>query len=288
MNKKMEASELVLNEDGSVYHLHLKPEHIADDIIIVGDQDRVKEVSRHFDSIEFKTNKREFVTHTGYIGKKRLTVLSTGIGTDNIDIVFNELDALVNIDLETRLAKTSLKSLNIIRIGTSGSLQKDIPIDSILLSSHGLGLDGLMNFYQGMNTAEEEEILKKINTQVELPLTPSLTAASQDLLNLFKGEDLHYGITLTSTGFYGPQGRTLRLKPSIDNFIEDLSKLHFGAHRVTNLEMETSGIYGLGRLLGHKCLSVNAILANRQALTFSKDSKAIVEKAILLTLEKLA
>ncbi|MDC3209820.1 hypothetical protein OAT96_03670 [Chitinophagales bacterium] len=178
MNKKMEASELVLNEDGSVYHLHLKPEHIADDIIIVGDQDRVKDVSKHFDSIEFRTNKREFVTHTGYIGKKRLTVLSTGIGTDNIDIVFNEIDALVNIDLETRRAKTSLKSLNIIRIGTSGSLQKDIPIDSILLSSHGLGLDGLMNFYQGINTTEEEEILKKINTQVKLPLTPSLTAAS--------------------------------------------------------------------------------------------------------------
>lgn len=287
MNSKIEASELVLNADGSVYHLHLRPEHIADDIIIVGDQDRVQEVSKHFDSIEFKTNKREFVTHTGYIGKKRLTVLSTGIGTDNIDIVFNELDALVNIDLETRLAKTDLKSLNIIRVGTSGSLQRDVPIDSILLSSHGLGLDGLMNFYEHSNSLEEDGILNTIKSSVQLPVEPSLAKASQKLMDLFKGENLAYGITLTATGFYGPQGRKLRLNPQIRHFIDELSALQLGKHRITNLEMETSGIYGLGKLLGHHCLSVNAILANRQDMTFSKDSKKIVEKAIRLTLEKI-
>lgn len=287
MNKEIAASELVLNPDGSVYHLHLRPEHIARDIIIVGDQDRVKEVSKHFDRIEFQTSKREFVTHTGYIGNKRLTALSTGIGTDNIDIVFNELDALVNIDLNTRIPKEDLQSLNIIRVGTSGALQKDIPIDSILLSSYGLGLDGLMNFYKHTPNETEIELLKQINEKVSLPIEPSLTSGSSELINLFKDNNLQQGITLTSTGFYGPQGRVLRLQPQVDRFIDDLAELNFDGLRITNLEMETSAIYGLGRLLGHHCLSVNAILANRQGLTFSKDSHAIVEEAIQLTLSKL-
>lgn len=287
MNKEIAASELVLNPDGSVYHLHLRPEHIAKDIIIVGDQDRVKEVSKHFDRIEFQTSKREFVTHTGYIGNKRLTVLSTGIGTDNIDIVFNELDALVNIDLNTRLPKEELQSLNIIRVGTSGALQKDIPIDSIVLSSYGLGLDGLMNFYKHTPDETEIELLKQINQKVSLPIEPSLSSGSSELINLFKDDNLQQGITLTSTGFYGPQGRVLRLQPQVDRFIDDLAELNFDGLRITNLEMETSAIYGLGRLLGHHCLSVNAILANRQSLTFSKDSHAIVEEAIQLTLTKL-
>lgn len=287
MNKEIAASELVLNPDGSVYHLHLRPEHIARDIIIVGDQDRVKEVSKHFDRIEFQTSKREFVTHTGYIGNKRLTALSTGIGTDNIDIVFNELDALVNIDLNTRIPKEDLQSLNIIRVGTSGALQKDIPIDSILLSSYGLGLDGLMNFYKHTPNETEVELLKQINEKVSLPIEPSLTSGSSELINLFKDNNLQQGITLTSTGFYGPQGRVLRLQPQVDRFIDDLAELNFDGLRITNLEMETSAIYGLGRLLGHHCLSVNAILANRQRLTFSKDSHAIVEEAIQLTLSKL-
>lgn len=287
MNKEIAASELVLNPDGSVYHLHLRPEHIARDIIIVGDQDRVKEVSKHFDRIEFQTSKREFVTHTGYIGNKRLTALSTGIGTDNIDIVFNELDALVNIDLNTRIPKEDLQSLNIIRVGTSGALQKDIPIDSILLSSYGLGLDGLMNFYKHTPNETEIELLKQINEKVSLPIEPSLTSGSSELINLFKDNNLQQGITLTSTGFYGPQGRVLRLQPQVDRFIDDLAELNFDGLQITNLEMETSAIYGLGRLLGHHCLSVNAILANRQRLTFSKDSHAIVEEAIQLTLSKL-
>ncbi len=244
-------------------------------------------MSKHFDRIEFQTSKREFVTHTGYIGNKRLTALSTGIGTDNIDIVFNELDALVNIDLNTRIPKEDLQSLNIIRVGTSGALQKDIPIDSILLSSYGLGLDGLMNFYKHTPNETEIELLKQINEKVSLHIEPSLTSGSSELINLFKDNNLQQGITLTSTGFYGPQGRVLRLQPQVDRFIDDLAELNFDGLRITNLEMETSAIYGLGRLLGHHCLSVNAILANRQRLTFSKDSHAIVEEAIQLTLSKL-
>ena len=287
MKRVIEASELILNDDGSIYHLHLRPEHIADNIIIVGDQDRVKEVSKHFDSIEFTASKREFVTHTGFIGDKRLTVISTGIGTDNIDIVFNELDALVNIDFASRTIKDKLKSLNIIRVGTSGTLQKDIPVDSILLSSHGLGLEGIMNYYEHTNTKEEAEILAIINKNIPFPIPPCLIAGNQNLIDLYKTEDVFHGITVTATGFYGPQGRQLRLQPTAKNFLDDLANLDLGQHRVTNLEMETSGIYGLGKLLGHQCLSVNAILANRQSKEFSAEPKKIVEKAIRMTLEKI-
>jgi uridine phosphorylase len=287
MKRIIEASELVLNSDGSVYHLHLHPENISDNIIIVGDQDRVKEVSKHFDRIEFKANRREFVTHTGYIGNKRFTVLSTGIGTDNIDIVFNELDALVNIDLKTREVKDELISLNIVRVGTSGSLQKDIPIDSIVLSSHGLGLDGLLNFYKYEQDEQEQAILDIINEKVALPIEAKLAAGSDTLIKLFSAKDVRSGITLTSTGFYGPQGRMLRLQPKVTNFIDELARLDLNGHRISNLEMETSGIYGLGKLLGHECISVNAILANRQNKTFSAEPYKIVEKAIKMTLENL-
>lgn len=287
MKRIIEASELILNDDGSIYHLHLRPEHLAKDIIIVGDQDRVKEVSKHFDSIEFEASKREFVTHTGYIGKKRLTVISTGIGTDNIDIVFNELDALVNIDLESRTIKEELQTLNIIRVGTSGTLQRDIPVDSILLSSYGLGLDGIMNYYEHENTVEEEAILQKIKSKIPLPIDPCITAGSSNLIDLYKNEDVRQGITITATGFYGPQGRQLRLRPTTKNFLDEMAGLDLHGHRVTNLEMETSGIYGLGKLLGHECLSVNAILANRQTKEFSVKPKEIVEKAIVMTLEKI-
>ena len=287
MKRIIEASELVLNSDGSVYHLHLHPENISDNIIIVGDQDRVKEVSKHFDRIEFKANRREFVTHTGYIGNKRFTVLSTGIGTDNIDIVFNELDALVNIDLKTREVKDELISLNIVRVGTSGSLQKDIPINSIVLSSHGLGLDGLLNFYKYEQDEQEQAILDIINEKVALPIEAKLAAGSDTLIKLFSAKDVRSGITLTSTGFYGPQGRMLRLQPKVTNFIDELARLDLNGHRISNLEMETSGIYGLGKLLGHECISVNDILANRQNKTFSAEPYKIVEKAIKMTLENL-
>jgi uridine phosphorylase len=287
MGNEIGSSELILNEDGSVYHLHLLPEHLAENIIIVGDQDRVKEVSKHFDKLEFTTHKREFVTHTGYVGNKKLSVVSTGIGTDNIDIVFNELDALVNIDLHTRQAKSALTRLKIVRVGTSGTLQKDIAVDSLVLSSFGLGIDGLMSFYKDKRTAEEESILQEVLQQVALPIVPSLSSADEHLLKHFRTLGVFEGITLTATGFYGPQGRKLRLEPKLANFIDSLAALNIQGHRITNLEMETAGIYGLGNLLGHQCLSVNAILANRQTKEFSKDPHTSVEKAILFTLEKM-
>ncbi|MCB0540529.1 MAG: nucleoside phosphorylase, partial [Bacteroidetes bacterium] len=258
MNEIIKPSELILNDDGSIYHLHLLPEQIADTIITVGDPDRVEKVSKYFDKIEHKIQKREFVTHTGYIGNKRLTVISTGIGTDNIDIVINELDALVNIDLHTRQIKKDKKSLNIIRIGTSGTLQGEIDVDSIVLSSFGLGLDGLMNFYVSHNSDEEEEILLKINKAVELPIKPCIAKGSEFLLNQIKTDSTYTGITISATGFYGPQGRTLRMQPKVANFIDELAQLKFDNNeRITNLEMETSAIYGMGKVLGHHCLSVN-------------------------------
>lgn len=286
--QKFSNSELIINKDGSIYHLNLRPENIADTIITVGDQDRVVEVSKHFDSIEFSTQKREFVTHTGYIGKKRITVISTGIGTDNIDIVMNELDALVNIDFQSREEKKEKKSLKFIRIGTSGALQKDIPVDSILLSSHGLGLDGLMNFYNLKNDKAETEILNKINEEISLPIKPQISQASSELFNLINRPEYFKGITISATGFYGPQGRFLRAQPKVKNFIDKMSELQLDKVRITNLEMETAAIYGLGKILGHHCLSVNVILANRQTGEFSKIGAESVEKAIVETLEKIS
>lgn len=287
MKRQIEDSELILNEDGSIYHLHLLPEHVASDIIFVGDQDRVKEVSKHFDSIEVQINKREFVTHTGRIGNKRITVISTGIGTDNIDIVFNELDALFNIDLNTRTIKDKLESFRVVRVGTSGCLQEDIPIDSILLSEYGLGLDGLMGFYHLSNSQSELDMLNQIKNDVELPITPSLSECGRNLYHHFQDDGIFSGITISATGFYGPQGRRLRLAPKIENFIDELAAINLNNTHITNLEMETSAIYGFGKMLGHQCLSVNAILANRQSKTFSKNPKAIVEKAIIYALDKL-
>lgn len=285
--RKFSNSELIINKDGSIYHLNLKPENIADTIITVGDQDRVAEISKHFDSIEFRTQKREFVTHTGYIGKKRITVISTGIGTDNVDIVMNELDALVNIDLETREEKNEKKALHFIRIGTSGALQKDIPVDSILLSSYGLGLDGLMNFYDIQNDSEEKEILNIINHKVELPIKPQISKASEKLFTLIKQPNYFEGITISATGFYGPQGRFLRAQPKVKEFIDIMACLKLDNTRITNLEMETAAIYGLGKILGHECISINVILANRQTGEFSKLGAVSIEKAIVETLEKL-
>jgi uridine phosphorylase len=286
--KQFSESELILNADGSIYHLHLKPENIAETIITVGDPDRVTEVSKHFDKIEFSTQKREFVTHTGYIGNKRLTVISTGIGTDNIDIVFNELDALVNIDLENRIEKIEKKSLKIVRVGTSGTLQNHIPVDSVLLSEMGLGMDGLMNYYNTENSKFELEILNKLNEKISFPLPLKITSASKKLIDNFSIiENVYKGITISATGFYGPQGRILRAKPSIKNFIEKMAEFDFDGLKITNLEMETAGIYGLGKLLGHECLSVNVILANRQTGEFSKNGEKSVEKTIVKTLEIL-
>ena len=284
---KITTTDLILNKDGSVYHLNLLPEDLADDIITVGDPDRVGEVSKHFDKVELRKGKREFITHTGYIGSKRISVISTGIGTDNIDIVLNELDALVNIDLDRRVYLDKLKSLNIIRIGTSGAMQTDVPIDSILVSEYAVGLDALMAFYTYEASREEKAILRALVSQAPAfkPLKPYVCAASKLLLRKI-GKDLPRGITVTAPGFYAPQGRELRYTKSIPNFIKQLSGISKDNFRLTNLEMETSGIYGLANILGHQAISVNAILASRVKYEFSKNPGKTIDKTIKLVLER--
>lgn len=279
---KIEASELIINNRGAVYHLNLRPEELASTVITVGDPDRVKEVSKHFDTVEYSLQHREFITHTGYIGSKRISVVSTGIGPDNIDIVMNELDALVNIDLQTRMIKTELASLTVIRVGTSGSLQADIPVDHFVASTHGLGLDNLLNYYQHTNNDEERALIQQFvsHTQMEAGFSqPYICSAAASVLKHFV-DGFHQGITVTCPGFYGPQGRVLRLGLTNPNLIDRLTQFYYGNHRISNFEMETSAIYGLGRLLGHQCLSLSAIVANRISKTFSKDGNAAVENLI--------
>jgi uridine phosphorylase len=281
MNRIAE-SELIINNRGAVYHLDLRPEEIAGTVITVGDPDRVREISKYFDAIEVKAQHREFITHTGRIGKKRITVLSSGIGPDNIDIVMNELDALANIDFETRQVKPKLTALNIIRVGTSGSLQADIPVDEFVASTHGLGIDNLLTFYRHEHNDEEQQLLQAFTTHTQMHgqmSQPYISGAAGSLIKHFvKG--FHQGITVTCPGFYGPQGRILRLGIRNPDLINRLTDFRFGQHRITNFEMETSAIYGLGKLLGHNCLAVNAIVANRVKKEFSKDGKAAVENLI--------
>lgn len=284
------SSELIINDRGAVYHLNLRPEELAPTVICVGDPGRVNMISKHFDEVEHRHQHREFVTHTGRIGKKMFSVVSTGIGPDNIDIVFNELDALVNIDLETRRIKDQHRSLQIVRFGTSGSLQGDIPVDSLVAGTHGLGLDNLLHFYRFENHAEEQQILQafEAHTQLHQRVTaPYLFSGSAALLKHF-GPEFHKGITATCPGFYGPQGRILRLGLKYPELNDLLTSFSFGPHRISNFEMETSAIYGLGRLLGHQCLSLNAIVANRVARTFSKDHQAAVSHLIRKGLEVLS
>lgn len=280
-------SELIINNRGAIYHLDLRPEELAPTVITVGDPGRVKEVSKHFDSIEVQAEHREFITHTGYVGKKRITVLSSGIGPDNIDIVINELDALANIDFETRTIKPKLSPLNIIRLGTSGSLQADIPVDSFVASTHGLGIDNLLNFYRHEQNEEEKLLIQSFVTHTQMHgqmSYPYISGAGASLIKHF-GRDFHHGITVTCPGFYGPQGRILRLGIQNPNLVNRLTDFRFGQHRITNFEMETSAIYGLGKLLGHNCLALNVIVANRVAKEFSKDGKAAVESLITKFIE---
>ncbi len=287
--QRIQESELIINQRGAIYHLDIHPQELAPVVITVGDPGRVPEVSKYFDKIEFRRSHREFISHTGYVGTKRITVLSSGIGPDNIDIVLNELDALVNIDFESRTIKPQLTSLQILRIGTSGSLQQDIPVDSLVASTHGLGIDNLLNFYRFTHNNEEQQLLHSFVTQTQLHNNishPYISSAGTSLLKNFVA-GFHQGITVTCPGFYGPQGRILRLGLSNPNLVDRLTQFSFGQHRITNFEMETSAIYGLGKLLGHQCLSVNAIVANRVAKQFSKDGKAAVEKLIIKTLENL-
>jgi len=287
---KIAASELILNPDGSIYHLNLKPEHLATNIIFVGDQNRVPIVTKHFDSIEFDIQKREFRTITGTYKGTRITVISTGIGPDNIDIVLNELDALVNIDLETSTIKKEFTQLNIVRIGTSGSLQKDIPVDSFVLAKYGLGFDGMLHSYDCehiLNADFEDAFIKHTNWSSR-KARPYIVENSQELENKLVSDKVFLGCTATAVGFYGPQGRVLRLAiqdPSLNNKIDNFE---FNGTKITNLEMETSAIYGLAKLLGHNACSMNAIIANRANGTFSENPYKPVEELIIYTLEKLA
>ena len=285
---KIEESELILNPDGSIYHLNILPEDISDTIFLVGDPDRVEEVSRYFDKIEVKKQKREFITHTGYIGNKRLTCISTGIGTDNVDIVLTELDALVNIDLKTRVIKNELTALNFIRIGTCGSLQHDIPVDSFLASEYGVGLDALLGFYNFEVSEEDKQFLEPIIPIVRnLKVHPVIVKGSEMLLNTV-AKDIRKGVTLTNCGFYGPQGRTVRIAPKDKNYIDELSAITLpGNRKLSNMEMETSAIYGLSKLMGHHALSCNAIIANRVDGTFSTDPHKATDNLIRYLLEKI-
>lgn len=285
----IQSSELILNPDGSVYHLNLLPENIAHDIIFVGDQNRVEKITQFFDSIEFSTQKREFKTQTGTLKGKRITVMSTGIGPDNIDIVMNELDALVNIDLKTRQPKTELTSLNIIRIGTSGSLQANIPVDSFVMAKFGLGLDNMLRSYlidEISNSEMEDAFIKHTNWDLRKG-KPYVISCSEKLEQLIESDTIHKGITATAGGFYGPQGRVLRLDIQDENLNSKMDDFKFDNNRITNLEMETAAIYGLSKLLGHNALSLNAIIANRATGTFSEDPYKAVDELIAYTLDKL-
>jgi len=285
--QQIAASELIINNRGAIYHLDVTPDEIAENIITVGDPARVAEVSKYFDKIEVARTHREFVTHTGWLGKKRISVVSTGIGTDNVDIVLNELDALVNIDFTARTIKNELRHLNIIRIGTSGSLQGDVAVDSFVASTHGFGIDNLMNFYIHDNNEEEKQLLHSFVTQTQLHSQfsyPYIAGAAMSLMKHFVA-GYYQGITVTCPGFYGPQGRVLRLGVTNPQLIDRLTDFKFGHHRITNFEMETAAIYGLGKALQHSCLSLSAIIANRIHKNFSRDVLATIEKLIVKTLE---
>ena len=286
----IQSSELILNPDGSVYHLNLKPEHIAHDIIFVGDQNRVEKITQFFDSIEFSIQKREFKTQTGFYKGKKMTVMSTGIGPDNIDIVMNELDALVNIDLATRKPKANLTSLNIIRIGTSGSLQADVPCDSFVMSKYGLGLDNMLRSYS-IDDITEVDIENAFIKQTDWDMRkgrPYVIGCSETLEKKLESYQIHKGFTGTAGGFYGPQGRELRLKIQDTSLNSKMDNFEFKGIKMTNLEMETAAIYGLGKLLGHECLSLNAIIANRATGVFSEYPYKAVDALIAYALDKLA
>ena len=282
-------SELILNSDGSVYHLHLKPKDLASTVITVGDPDRVDQVSAHFDTIDFRQHKREFKTHTGTLRNQRITVISTGIGADNIDIVLNELDALVNIDFNSRQVKSELTSLRIVRIGTSGALQNEIPVDSFLLSTHGLDLNGMLQAYKTQsiqNKAFEQAFIKHSNWKKERA-QPVLVEGNKSIENQLISKNILKGITATCGGFYAPQGRKLRLTPSDSKFLKNLQNFNFEGFKITNFEMETSAIFGLSKLLGHQACSMNAILANRTNGTFSNSPEKTIDALIQYTLDKL-
>ena len=289
MSKK--SSELILNPDGSIYHCNIRPEHLADLVITVGDPNRVERVSKHFDSIEHKASKREIVTHTGTYKGTRMTVISTGMGTDNIDIVFSELDALANINLETGEDNPTFRKLSFVRLGTSGALQEDIDVDSYVIGSYGLGLDGLLHYYVGSENVMHPEIEDAFINHVDWSAKksrPYLVEGSKNLLDKLASDKTKQGITATACGFYGPQGRFLRLEPNPVDINEKLTSFRYEDLRISNFEMETSAIYGLAKMMGHEAISLNAIVANRIKGEFSKDSYATIDEMIVYALDRLA
>ena len=283
----LQDTELIITKDKKIYHLNLDKNQIAKDIILVGDQDRVPQISKYFDSIEHKVQHREFVTHTGTYNGKKISIISSGIGCDNIDIVINELDALINIDFETKTINTKKKKLNLIRLGTAGALQEDIPVDTFILSEYAIGFDGLAHFYQGTEHIEQQmtEAFIEHSCWPEKLAEPYIIRASECLAHKFKG--FSSGITATASGFYAPQGRELRIKSSIPNMHESLNTFNFKGNRITNFEMESSALYFLGQSLGHNTLTICAIIGNRIQQNQSKNYKETVEKLIQEVLEKI-
>jgi uridine phosphorylase len=282
-------SELIITPRGAIYHLNLTPSELGDTVFLVGDPNRTEKVATHFDCIELSREHREFKSITGTISGNRVTVLSTGIGTDNIDIVLNELDALVNIDFETRSEKTEKKSLRLIRLGTSGSLSEDIPAGSVVVSAYGLGTDGLLNYYRCSFTDEEMELARTFSAVSGYPqdwAAPYAVSADHDLFHSVS-KNAFTGITVTACGFYGPQGRILRARPQLDDLLSRYQKVTFQDMGVTNFEMETSAIYGMSRILGHRAVSVSVIVANRVRKEFSADPDADVEKMIRQVLQNV-
>ena len=284
---KLQDTELILTPENKIYHLNLSKEEIANDIILVGDPDRVALISSKFDKIEHKIQNREFITHTGTLNGKRISAIATGIGPDNIDIVINELDALVNIDFQTRTINKNKKKLNLIRLGTSGALQQDIKVDTFIAASYGLGFDGLAHFYNNQEILEQEMSTSYANHAIwpSKLAAPYFVKASECLLEKFP--DIPNGITATAPGFYGPQGRTLRLIPSIHNLHEKMESFSYEGEKISNFEMETSALYYLGQTLGHNTLTICAIIANRLTKQYSKDYKKTVEKMIDLVLNRI-
>jgi len=286
----IKATDLLINPDGSIYHLNLKPGQLADLVIVVGDPGRVSEISHYFDHIECTVHNREFVTHTGDVKGKRITVLSTGIGTDNIDIVMNELDALANVDLATREIKKEHRSLTIIRIGTSGAIQPDIPVNSFALSSYGLGFDNLLYFYDlsrvELNIPMSDAFMKHTNWNPNLS-KPYFVKGSDSLISRFR-KQMVSGITATATGFYGPQGRVVRLGLHDPDLNAKIQSFRFNGERVINFEMETSALYGLGAMLGHEMATVCLLIANRATLDYSTDHKPYIRKLVELVLETIS
>ena len=282
-------TELIITEEGRIYHLDLLPEDIGDNIILVGDQERVPTISKYFDRIELKRSKREFVTHTGLLNNKRVSVISTGIGCDNIDIVVNELDALVNIDFEKKVVKKDHQTLNIIRIGTCGALQKEIPVDQFVLSTYGLGFDGLLAFYNPIYEDDEKALQKAFLQQIPWPKDanePYFVRGSK-ILSKKIGKGMHHGITATANGFYGPQGRSLRLKTKLPDMNKFLNRFDYKNQKILNFEMETSALYGLSAMLGHHACTVCAVIGNRFSNTFSKDYKKAVENLVTTVLKRI-